>query len=139
MKMFEDFWKWLCRVPHQINLGCQKGRSFKIKAQGDDGHCIPASTGKKHPFTKEQARRVWDRFLGALVASAVYVGDVHLRAGTYAQPNKPPSPNSWPECPNQKCAPWLAAAIAEFLGIHLCSNSKNKNVRPAQTTYARQI
>ena len=139
MKMFEDFWKWLSGGPYRVkNLGCEQGKSFEIKAQGADGYCIPVSTGKKHPFTKDQARRVWDRFHGAWAASQVFGDDVHLRAGAYAQPNKRPSPTSWTECPNQICAPWIAAAIAEYLGIHPCSKS-NKNFRPAQTTHARQI
>ena len=120
---FEVFWKWLCRGPHDIdNLGCRKGKSFTIDAKGDGGYCSPASTGNKHSFTNEQARRVWDRFHGAWAASIVDGGDVHLRSGTYAQPHKTSSTNSWPECPNKTCAPWIAAAIAEYLGIHPCSN-----------------
>lgn len=136
---FEDFWKWLCRGPHQVNnLGCRKGRWFSIEVQGDGGSCTPARTKRKHAFTKEQARRVWDRYHGARAASHAYQGDVHVRAGTYAQPNKPPSSNSWPECPNQKCAPWIAAAIAEFLREHPCGNSKNRNFRQASTPRTRR-
>lgn len=137
VKTFEDFWKWLCKGTHQVNnLGCRKGRSFKIEAHEDEGICAPGSTGRKSRFTKEQARRVWDRFHGAWAASQVYGDDVHLRAGAYAQPNKRPSPTSWPECPNQICAPWIGAAIAEYLGIHPCGNFKSENIRPAQTPRA---
>lgn len=127
MERFKDFWRWLCREPHQINnLGCQKGRAFLIRAQGNDGRCVPKSTGRKSPFTKEQALRVWDRYHGAKAGACLCGGDVHLRAGTYAKPNKPPSPNSWPECPNRNSAPWIAAAIAEFLGEHPCGAIRRK-------------
>jgi len=126
MPTFAQFWAWLCRNKRTVNnLGC-RGHSFDIQALGDKGTCTPRSTGRSHPFSKAVALRVWDRFHGAMAASLVYNSDVHLRAGTYAKPNKPPSLNSWPACPSIRCAPWIAAAIAEYLGIHPCGTTPSK-------------
>ena len=135
-KGFKDFWKWLCGGPRRINnLGC-RGHSFDIHAQGNKGTCAPKSTKPIHGFSKDQALRVWDRYHGARAASCLCAGDTYLRAGTYAKPNKKPSLNSWPECPNKTCAPWIAAAIAEFLGEHPCGAHKQNQFRQANASCA---
>jgi hypothetical protein len=101
---FEQFWKWLQEIEGLggcliKNLG---GRGkFKINVSGNEGTCTPQSKGNCHPFTKDHAKQVWERFRELPV-------NERLMAGRYVPP-------IWEQCPNIICSPWIAAAIRDFL------------------------
>lgn len=108
---FDKFWKWLCKKHRTIkNLGGRKykgkSRVFVIKANKDEGFCIPKATNNKHRFTKEKAEKVWDRYQLLLERAE------HLMAGHYVDGKKR---HNWNHCPKPRyCNPWIAAAIRDF-------------------------
>jgi len=110
---FKVFWKWLLKRHRVIkNLGGQiksvKPRIFCIEADKDGGICIPQATGKKHPFSKKTAKKVWERYLALLALNA----DEHLIPGRYVNGKKS---HNWNPCPQPPCCnPWIAAAIRDF-------------------------
>ena len=127
-RSFGEFWNWLCAGPHQVNnLGCRKGLSFSIRAEGDKGCCTPGSSRKPNSFSKEHAQRVWDRYHGIRIYSDRGQGfDLHVKATSYAQPNKKGKSRAWDDFPNKTCSPWIAAAIAFALNEHPCPEIKHE-------------
>jgi hypothetical protein len=99
MPTFEQFWKWLQKNGGLIkNLGGR--RHFEIKVSGKTGVCTPQISMKEHPFTEDQAKKVWKRFRELQL-------NERLMAGRYVDPN-------W-KSSNRTCSPWIAAAIRNFL------------------------
>lgn len=113
---YEDFWKWLQGGPRNVvTLGGRK--RFEVVAVGDVGQVMREK--KRHPFKKSDAEKTWIRYQGVRLAMLVgnVVPPMHMRAGTYELPSRGGgSLNSWAEVPNMICCPWIAAAIARFLG-----------------------
>jgi hypothetical protein len=105
---FEQFWKWLQEIEGLggcliKNLG---GRGkFKINVSGNEGTCTPQSKGNCHPFTKDHAKQVWERFRKLPI-------DEKLMAGRYVDGERA---HNFNPCPNRYCSPWIAAAIRHFL------------------------
>lgn len=125
VKTFDEFWGWLEDGPQVVpNLGCRQGRRFSIEVDMGRVTCMPRSTKKMHSIGRNSVERVWERYHRLL--SSKNASGVHLRAGSYALSNKKPSKNSWPDCPNKTCAPWIAAAIAFFLDEHPCPMASQK-------------
>ena len=113
---FADFWSWLQKGPREVKTLGGRGH-FSIVADDKAGRIV--SGENKNPFKKSDAEKTWIRYQGARLAMLVgnATPPIHLRAGTYAQPNRNnPGSNTWTEVPNMICCPWIAAAIAKFLG-----------------------
>ena len=103
---FEEFWKWLGQLEAPVkNLG---GRSeFEIAADRTacEGRVKPRKTSVHHRFSKADAKKVWERHFYLLKLGESRI----LRASQYVDP-------AWQNCPNRICAPYLGAAIRDFVG-----------------------
>ena len=124
MKMpFDDFWNWLRNLDGSQTfktLGLSK--PFSISQTVSGAKAIPRSKNG-FPFTKSDALRTWDRFLGLKKAEAYLCRKLqsknspHLMASSYARPNNPqkPLPQNWGDSPNLRACPYIAAAIRDYL------------------------
>ena len=106
---FNDFWKWLCKSQRIIqNLGGRnykgKPRHFKIKATNNSGTCTPLATGNASSFTQNHAMEVWNRY-------QKLPNNQKIMPNRYVDGYEPYNLNP---CPNQKCCPYIAAAIHDF-------------------------
>ena len=95
---FENFWTWL-QTKTQPFKTLGRRSQFSVSAKGGKG-TITASTGIKHPFKKEEAKAVWDRYYGL-------PEDKKHEAQQYAL-------GFFAKSTNKTCPPWLAAVIRDF-------------------------
>jgi|GEM_PF-3278154 len=106
------------------NHEVQSGFGIVYEADGGTIHTI---AGNQCSFDVSDAGQTWTRFFGLMQTTARNVGfhgavlaqpHAHRMPGSYNQPPQlmgPSNLHGWPDCPNNRVCPFLAATIRAFL------------------------